>query len=216
MDAVTAEVSQNIEAEKDKPKNDKEKEAVRGDAISQTENDIVSSLEAPVDLPRSQCSPHPIDQTIQKQGRDFHELLQLFKQTNTEPLSSFIMQTPTHKSITTIEPSQKEATKQGNQRESPRLKEKGTKGKPVLKLAQDLVAKRRGVLQDNQNLEGMTLQKYLDMYKKPLSDDSMEAIKKLAEIAEEDKKKKKKAKKDKLKEVKKSKKASPDGGVEEA
>jgi hypothetical protein len=122
----------------------------------------------------------------------------------------------THKSITTIEPSQKEATKQGNQRESPRLKEKGTKGKPVLKLAQDLVAKRRGVLQDNQNLEGMTLQKYLDMYKKPLSDDSMEAIKKLAEIAEEDKKKKKKAKKDKLKEVKKSKKASPDGGVEEA
>jgi flagellar hook-length control protein FliK len=106
------------------------------------------------------------------------------------------------------------------ERESPRLKEKGTKGKPIIKVAQELVARKCGIIQEKQELDSMTLQKYLDMYKKPLSDDSMEAIKKLAEIADEKVKKKKKAKKDKKKEEKlemdkkdkMGKKAAPAGG----
>jgi hypothetical protein len=43
-------------------------------------------------------SQHQIDHTIQQQCKDLHELLQLFKQAYTEPLSSFILQTPKHKS----------------------------------------------------------------------------------------------------------------------
>jgi hypothetical protein len=39
-------------------------------------------------------NPQLIDKAIQQQGRDLHQLLQMFKQVNSEPLSSFIMQTP--------------------------------------------------------------------------------------------------------------------------
>jgi hypothetical protein len=42
-------------------------------------------------------SPHQIDEAIQDQGRDLHELLRIFKQANLEPLSSFILQTPKNK-----------------------------------------------------------------------------------------------------------------------
>jgi hypothetical protein len=38
-----------------------------------------------------------IDQQIHKQGRDLQELLQPFKQANTEPMPSFILQMPKHK-----------------------------------------------------------------------------------------------------------------------
>jgi hypothetical protein len=45
-------------------------------------------------------SPQQIDQAIQQQGKELHELLQLFRQTNTEPLASCILQTPKNKDNT--------------------------------------------------------------------------------------------------------------------
>jgi hypothetical protein len=53
------------------------------------------------------------------------------------------------------------------------------------------VAKKSGLLQPDDSLEDTTLQDYLDMYKKPLYDDSMQAILQLTEVAAEKKKKKK-------------------------
>jgi predicted solute-binding protein len=80
------------------------------------------------------------------------------------------------------------------QRKSPRRKKKPNQGKPILKMAQELVAKKCGLLKDEQQLDAMTIQQYLDVYRRQLSEQSMEAIRKLSEIAEEKKKKKKEKK----------------------
>jgi hypothetical protein len=164
-----------------------------------------------------------MDQIIEKQGQDLHELLQLFRQATTEPLSSFILQTPTHKDTKAAEQQQNEMPRQDKQkqRKSPRLKKKGIKGKPIIKMAQELVAKKCGIIQEDQELDTMTLQQYLDMYKEPLSQETIEAITKLTTVATEKKKKKKdKKKEDKMKtgtSKKKGKKTPPTGdGVVEA
>jgi hypothetical protein len=57
------------------------------------------------------------------------------------------------------------------------------------------VATKCGILEEEQELDDMTLQKYLDMYKQPLNEESMQAIIKLTEVAGEKIKKKKKDKK---------------------
>jgi hypothetical protein len=43
-------------------------------------------------------------------------------------------------------------------RKSPRLKGKNSKGKFIVMLAQDLIAKKYGVISDNEALDSMTLQ----------------------------------------------------------
>jgi hypothetical protein len=85
------------------------------------------------------------------------------------------------------------------QRRSPRFKKKNSSGKSIIKLAQDLVAKKCGITKENEDLDDMTLQQYVDMYKQPLLEQAMDAIVKLTEVADEKKKKKKigKGKKDK-------------------
>jgi hypothetical protein len=85
---------------------------------------------------------------------------------------------------------------------SPRLSAKDLEGKTVLKLAQDPIAKRCGIVPNEESLDDTTLQRYLDMYKKPLPRTFMQAILKLSEVASE-KKKKKKGKGTKEKEKKK-------------
>jgi hypothetical protein len=42
-------------------------------------------------------NPQKIDQTIHLQGKDIFELLQMYKQSTTEPSSSFMLPTPEHK-----------------------------------------------------------------------------------------------------------------------
>jgi hypothetical protein len=88
---------------------------------------------------------------------------------------------------------------EGGSRKSPRLKEKNKAGKTITKVAQELVAKKCGIISDKEPLDGMTLQQYMDLYKQPLTEQSMEAILKLAEVAlkKEEKKKVKKLKKTK-------------------
>jgi hypothetical protein len=102
-------------------------------------------------------------------------------------------------------------------RKSPRSKEKGSGGKSIIKLAQDLVAKKCGIIKENEGLENLTLQQYLDMYKKPLDDQATEAILKLTEVAIEKGKKVKKDMKDKKKKMKQGRKkgSSEDGKVDE-
>jgi hypothetical protein len=50
-----------------------------------------------------------------------------------------------------------------------------------------------GALEADNELEDITLQQYLDIYRKPLSQPAMRAIKKLTEVAQMQKKKKKEA-----------------------
>jgi hypothetical protein len=81
-----------------------------------------------------------------------------------------------------------------------RLKENATKSKPIIKLAQELVAKKWGVLQEDKDLGSMTMKQYMDMYNQHLNEESIEAIEKLTEVAIDKKSKKVKKKKKKGKE----------------
>jgi hypothetical protein len=93
----------------------------------------------------SAISPQPsiilveIDPNIQEKGKELQEVMRLFKESTTQPLSSFVLQTPVHKALL---PQPSDHATQGKQRESPHLKAKKIKEKSITKLAQDLVAKK--------------------------------------------------------------------------
>ncbi|GJN16082.1 hypothetical protein PR202_gb03032 [Eleusine coracana subsp. coracana] len=145
---------------------------------------------------------------IQSDGEQLLEVLQLFKQSTSQPISSAILPTQAHKlkevaaedglqnvqgaelsSILEQSMKQQQDKKQpGKQRKSPRLKTKLSDGKPMLKMVQEIVAKKCGVIKDNQKLEGMTLQQYINLYKRPLTTGSVQAILKLTEVASKKKK----------------------------
>lgn len=74
---------------------------------------------------------------------------------------------------------------------SPRLKTKLAQNKHTVKLAQEVLAKKWGILDHDKALEELTLQQYLDIYRKPLTPGAMEAIKKLTHVAQQKKKQKK-------------------------
>jgi hypothetical protein len=99
------------------------------------------------------------------QGKDLLELLQIFRQTTTQPFSSFVLETPKHKSTEATEPPIEESHAQGehqnsskyNQIQSLRLKVKANKSKPIIKMAQEVVAKKWGILKEDKELDNMTL-----------------------------------------------------------
>jgi hypothetical protein len=99
---------------------------------------------------QSSISPTTIDTATQEKGKELQELLRMFRQATTIPLSSFILKTPNHKGITAEKGVEDEAgqegQKEGRQRKSPRLKGKNSQGKSVIELVQDLVAKKCGIL----------------------------------------------------------------------
>jgi hypothetical protein len=80
------------------------------------------------------------------------------------PLSGFVLQTPQNKIIDQSTTNDKVDPGEAIIRKSPSLKKKNNSGKTVIKLAQDLVARKCGVIQEEEALEQMTLQKYLDLY----------------------------------------------------
>jgi hypothetical protein len=88
-----------------------------------------------------------------------------------------------------------------NLRPSRRISGKNSKGKSIMKVAQDLVTRKCDIVPEEEAMDNMTLQQYLDMYKEPLIEEAMSAIIKL-KVAEE-KKKMKKGKKHKIKKKKK-------------
>jgi hypothetical protein len=81
----------------------------------------------------------------------------MLRQANSKPLASFILQTPQYKKSSAELPEASEPDKQKNTKRSPRLKEKGTKGNNIIKKAQELVAKKCGILGENQEMDNMTL-----------------------------------------------------------
>jgi hypothetical protein len=147
-----------------------------------------------------------IDPETQEKGKQLQDILRLFKQATTQPLSSFILQTPVYKNKTSDAVSIKDSVPQNLQRQSPRLKAKNNDGNTISKMAQDVVAKKCGLLQQEENLDEMTLQRYIQMYNQPLTDTSMQAILQLTEVAVD--KKSNQMKKGKSGKAKKDKKKS--------
>jgi hypothetical protein len=118
----------------------------------------------------------------------------LFMQNVTKPLSTPLLHLP---ETTQPEPSVQIVSKQSKEgkqrlatRCSPRFKNHGDKRKLSIKLAQEVLAKKWGILDVDKDLENLTLQQYVDIYRKPLSHSAMMAGQKLTEVAVMKKKKK--------------------------
>jgi hypothetical protein len=164
--------------------------------LQEHNNTVLPSMVANVSPTASSLSPLHIGSAIKEQGRDLHELLQMFRQANSEPLSSFILQIPKHKKAAD-EPQLKQPPnnlKQKKQRKSPRLQEQRPKGKSVLKKAQELIARKCGIVEEDEDFDSMALQQYVEMYKQSLTKESMEAIEKLTEVTSDKQKKDRKEK----------------------
>jgi hypothetical protein len=116
--------------------------------------------------------------------------LKLLKQTTSFPLSGFLIQTPQHKLPIAADLEPPEDLDGVRPRKSPRLKKLNKEGNSVTKMAQDLIVKKCGIIEEEETLDSMTLQQYLQLYKKPLSENSMDAIHKLTEVAVNKNKKK--------------------------
>jgi hypothetical protein len=93
----------------------------------------------------------------------------------------------------------KEDNRKLSTRCSPRIQSKIKKKKPTVKLAQEALAKKWEILDVEKEIEELILQQYIDIYKKPLSQPAIMAMKKLTEVAEMKKKKKREATKKKKK-----------------
>jgi hypothetical protein len=83
-------------------------------------------------------------------------------------MSSCILQTPIHKSNTeeTSKKTKSEPLRKSLEklRQNPRVSNKSTKGNSIRKLTQDLVTKKCGIIHEEESLDNMTLQHYVDMY----------------------------------------------------
>jgi hypothetical protein len=130
-----------------------------------------------------------LDSETLEKGTKLQEVLHLFRQATTTPLATSILEMPKHKDGK--DTNQKTIATKDTPRKSPRLQAKNSSKKSMVKLAQYLLAKKCGIIDEEENLDAMTLQQYLDVYKKPLTEESVEAIHKLTEIAVQKKKKKK-------------------------
>jgi hypothetical protein len=105
----------------------------------------------------STISPMVQDPESLRQGREPLEVLRMFKETTTSPLSSFILETPKHKGNDIAQAFVLEGGLEMT-RKSPRVSGKASKEKSVLKLAQNLVTKKCGIIQIEESLDEMTLQ----------------------------------------------------------
>jgi hypothetical protein len=68
-------------------------------------------------------------------------------------------------------------------------------------MTHDLIAKKCGIVKEDEVFDKLTLQQYLDLYNQPLNDSSTDAILNLTKVAVEKEKKKKKQKKAKKTQV---------------
>jgi hypothetical protein len=57
-------------------------------------------------------------------------------------------------------------------------------------MAQEMLSKKWGMMETDKELDDITLQQYLDIYRKPLSHSAIQAVRKLTEMAAIKKKKK--------------------------
>lgn len=199
----------------------------REEACTQEQDDIPITPHADEGATNYTVSPERMTLEAQAEGQELQELLRIFKQSTAQPILGAILQTPTHKTSTigmdTLAHKPDEQIEKNEKvlmnRQSPKLKEKSNKNKPVLQMAQELVAKKCGAIKENQKVDNMTLQQYINLYRHPLSKGSVQAILRLTEVAAKKKvnqRKKTEAKKktdkkkaqdqDKIKEDKRSKK----------
>jgi hypothetical protein len=145
-------------------------------------------------IPPPPSSPQEIDQAIYDQGRELHELLHLFKQATTEPLAALSSKLRSTRPSLRHIPLQCLLLRQLPTGAVQDLKEKLVRESLSSRWRRTLWQKKCGTQNDEQDLHSATLQQYMDMYKHPLTEGSIEAITTLIDVAVEKKKKKDKKK----------------------
>jgi hypothetical protein len=85
------------------------------------------------------------------------KLLQIFRNANTEPLTSFGLPTPQHKNKTTFDPDEIVPIQKSKAKKGEKKKGKNSKNMPINKIAQEVLAKNCGIIGENKSLDDMTL-----------------------------------------------------------
>jgi hypothetical protein len=132
-------------------------------------NASLATVEGETSPPGRTLSPATTDPELQQQGSELQEVLRMFKQTTTSPLSSCILQTPKNEVVLLENTGVSEGGPSNQQRKSSRLNAKNSGGKPIVRLAHDLVVKKCGVIAEVESLDDATLKDYLDLLKKTLT-----------------------------------------------
>jgi hypothetical protein len=101
-------------------------------------------------------------------------------------LATSVLQNPTSKGERKAHINTKE------QRRNRRRKSKSKQHKPVMKLGQDLLAKKWGILQVDGALEEMSLQQYFNVFKKLFIVCAIQAFKKISKVNEKEKRRRRK------------------------
>jgi hypothetical protein len=111
----------------------------------------------PEDSNAQNLGPQHIYEAILKQEKNMPKLLQIFRNANTEPLTSFGLPTPQHKNKTTFDPDEIVPIQKSKAKKGEKKKGKNSKNMPINKIAQEVLAKNCGIIGENKSLDDMTL-----------------------------------------------------------
>jgi hypothetical protein len=113
--------------------------------------------------------------------------LSQFKQTVTKPLQMPLLDLPSANQQDDPEKEEIQAVREAARslaiRRSPSIQKTMKKHKPAIKLAQEILAMKWGIVDVDKEIKDLTLQQYLDIYRKTLSQPAIMAIRKLSEVA---------------------------------
>jgi hypothetical protein len=179
------------------------KGSMEGEQVPQQSDDLIPSGTASAEPPsvvvviqaHAKGTEKPTQATVRTvQSQETPDTPASFEQATTRPLTPPLLQLPpstrTYEVVKQIEqPKNKERSKLAT-RSSPRFKNNTKKRKPAIQLAQEMLAKKWGILDVEKEMEDLTLQQYINIYRKPLPQAAIMAVIKLTEVAEMKKKKK--------------------------
>jgi hypothetical protein len=144
--------------------------------------------------PMSSCTSMASDSMQLEAIEESLDPLLRFKQSVSKPIPEALLPLPTAHRLDsfTVKPADQGEKKKQKPATlcSPRIKNCNKKRKPAIKLAQEVLAKKWGILNVEEEMEELILQQYIDIYRKPLSQSAMAAVRKLTEVAEMTTKKK--------------------------
>jgi hypothetical protein len=178
------------------------KGSMEGEQVPQQTHDLIPSGTTSVEPPsvaviqaHAKGTEKPTQATVcTVQSQETPDTLASFERATTRPLTPPLLQLPpstrTDEVVKQIEqPKNKERSKSAT-RSSPRFKNNAKKRKPAIQLAQEMLAKKWAILDVEKEMEDLTLQQYINIYRKSLSQATIMAVRKLMEVAKMKKKKK--------------------------
>lgn len=158
----------------------------REDGEPELQNDSMIQTSEHTSLGSDSIIPTQVEAAPEEHQPEFDTVRNQLVAALTTPLPEPILPAPKSKTVHAT------GATQPVTRSSSCLKAKLNKKKPVINLAQEVLAKKWGITIEDEELNNLTLQQYLDIYRKPLSTSALQAIRTLTNVATMKKIKKKK------------------------